>query len=340
MWASASIEPLASSSGDTPSQNSAVQPVGLAESTPASSSNTALPQASIDDRAVQPVQDVAGRCWQPQRSPWAAQAAPPLAVVGSPQAYSMTPQPKSLPLAAPPAPPLPLGSPPWPTPAGSTLTELDPPLLPEDFTTYTLWEGLEVKVVISRTNEAPRFDARDRLVIDATLELKDLFGHFMNESGIPCKHDGRAAFSFLLSALAANRECVACVVGFLLLIECARREGFPRVYLHVHCTHGRHRSNAYAHVLAAVGAWMGARIKIALVDEPPPARSRLCGCFGCRGRLRVEEDHWRGLLSMIIAVAAEYKRVRAGRVSEYENAFLIYLIEFLDHDVGIVALAS
>ena len=54
-WASASIEPLASSSGDTPPQNSAVQPVGLAESPPASSSNTTLPQTTIGDRAVQPV---------------------------------------------------------------------------------------------------------------------------------------------------------------------------------------------------------------------------------------------------------------------------------------------
>ena len=99
------------------------------------------------------------------------------------------------------------------------------------------------------------------------------------------------------------------------------------------CSHGRHRSVAWAHVLALILMFMGAIVRMIMVQRGRSHRDRdrLCGCEICNRRVRGTELRHGPFYQLVEAVEARVRdRLREERGPDDEE-LLISIHEYSDH---------
>ena len=113
-----------------------------------------------------------------------------------------------------------------------------------------------------------------------SIDVRGILGrvHLMDEVGVPLKHDGRhpQCIKYLLQSTNDNVQCAWREVGNVLAGWLSRRTSSP---LHVWCTHGRHRSMAWAIVMAIMLQLLGFSVRVWTSDAKRLCRNSRCVCW-------------------------------------------------------------
>ena len=198
------------------------------------------------------------------------------------------------------------------------------------------WDGLRVEITIS-TGDDQIYQQREQRIVDASIRMDCrnylVRRHLMDAAGVEWRHDGRRAVEWLMEHSAHNSEVSDVLLDVVRRIEHARSRGAQRITVDSLCSHGRHRSVAWAHVLALILMFMGAIVRMIMVQRGRSHRDRdrLCGCEVCNRRVRGTELRHGPFYQLVEAVEARVRDKLREECGPHDEEFLISIHECFDN---------
>ncbi len=197
------------------------------------------------------------------------------------------------------------------------------------------WDGLRVEITIS-TGDDQIYQQREQRIVDASIRMDCrnylVERHLMDAAGVEWRHDGRRAVERLMEHSAHNSEVSDVLLDVVRRIEHARSRGVQRITVDSLCSHGRHRSVAWAHVLALILIFMGAIVRMTMVQRQYPSSIyRLCGCEICNRGVRGTELRHGPFYQLVEAVEVRVRDRLREECGPHDGEFLISIHECFDH---------
>ncbi len=198
------------------------------------------------------------------------------------------------------------------------------------------WDGLRVEITISSSHDRVN-QQREQRIVDASIRMDCrsylVERHLMDAAGVEWRHDGRRAVEWLMEHSAHNSEVSDVLLDVVRRIEHARSRGAQRITVDSLRSHGRHRSVAWARVLALILMFMGATVRMIMVQRGRSYRDRdrLCGCEICNRRVRGTELRHGPFYQLVEAVEARVRDRLREECGPHDGELLMSIHECFDH---------
>ena len=192
-----------------------------------------------------------------------------------------------------------------------------------------------MEITIS-TGDDQIYQQREQRIVDASIRIDCrnylVERHLMDAAGVEWRHDGRRAVEWLMEHSTHNSEVPDVLLDVVRRTEHARRRGAQRITVDSICSHGRHRSVAWAHVLALILMLMGAMVRMIMVQRGRSHRDRdrLCGCEVCNRRVRGTELRHGPFYQLVEAVEARVRDRLREECGHHDGELLISIHEYSD----------